>query len=137
KRDLWLASISGGTDLCTAFAACCPLLPVAAGMIQCRALGANLAAFDDEGKPQIDRLGELVITAPMPSMPLYFWNDPDGSRYRESYFETYPGVWRHGDYVRIKPDGSLAIYGRSDATINRQGVRMGTSEIYRAVESLP
>ncbi|HEX9057589.1 MAG TPA: acetoacetate--CoA ligase [Ktedonobacterales bacterium] len=137
KRDLWLASVSGGTDVCTAFLAGCPLLPVRAGELQCRALGAKVEAFDESGHPTIDELGELVITEPMPSMPLYFWNDPDGKRYRESYFDVFPGVWRHGDWIKITPHGSAHIYGRSDSTLNRQGVRMGTSEIYRVVEAVP
>jgi acetoacetyl-CoA synthetase len=134
KRDLWLFSTSGGTDLCTAFVGGCPLLPVYAGELQCRALGASVEAWDEEGHPVVDEVGELVITEPMPSMPLFFWNDPDGERYRESYFEMYPGVWRHGDWIKITSRGTAVIYGRSDSTINRQGVRMGTSEIYSAVE---
>jgi acetoacetyl-CoA synthetase len=137
KRDLWVASVSGGTDLCTGFLLGCPLLPVRAGELQCRALGADVQAFDDNGQPLIDQVGELVIAAPMPSMPLYFWNDPEGKRYRESYFEMYPGIWRHGDWIRITPEGGAAIYGRSDSTLNRQGVRMGTSDIYRVVEAIP
>jgi acetoacetyl-CoA synthetase len=137
KSDLWLFSTSGGTDLCTAFVGACPLLPVYAGELQCRCLGAKVEAFDEEGRPVVDEVGELVITEPMPSMPLFFWNDPDGSRYRESYFDMFPGVWRHGDWIKITPRGGAVIYGRSDSTINRQGVRMGTSEIYSAVESLP
>src|SRR4051812_44315893 len=137
KSDVWLFSTSGGTDLCTAFVGACPLLPVYAGELQCRCLGAAVDAFDEDGRPVVDEVGELVITEPMPSMPLFFWNDPDGSRYRESYFDMYPGVWRHGDWIKITPRGGAVIYGRSDSTINRQGVRMGTSEIYSAVESLP
>ncbi|MFI5274911.1 MAG: acetoacetate--CoA ligase [Ktedonobacterales bacterium] len=137
KPDLWLASMSGGTDICTAFVGASPLLPVYAGEIQCRCLGSAVAAYDEHGQPLVDEVGELVITAPMPSMPLYFWNDPDGTRYRESYFEQFPGVWRHGDWVRITPRGGVVIYGRSDATINRGGIRMGTSELYRVVEDLP
>ncbi|ADU52089.1 acetoacetyl-CoA synthase [Thermaerobacter marianensis DSM 12885] len=137
KRDLWLASVSGGTDVCTAFVGGCPLLPVHAGEIQCRCLGADVQAFDEEGRPVVDQVGELVITQPMPSMPLFFWNDPGGQRYRESYFEMFPGVWRHGDWIKITRRGSAVIYGRSDSTINRQGVRMGTSEIYRVVEDIP
>jgi acetoacetyl-CoA synthetase len=137
KEDLWLFSTSGGTDLCTAFVGGCPVLPVNAGELQCRCLGASVEAFDEQGRPLIDEVGELVITEPMPSMPLFLWNDPDGSRYRESYFDMYPGVWRHGDWIKITSRGSAVIYGRSDSTINRQGVRMGTSEIYSAVEALP
>jgi acetoacetyl-CoA synthetase len=136
-RDIWLASVSGGTDLCTAFVGGCPLLPVHAGEIQCRCLGAKVEAYDAHGHPVIDQVGELVIAAPMPSMPLYFWNDPAGERYRESYFETYPDVWRHGDWCKVTAHGSVVIYGRSDATINRQGIRIGTSELYRVVEALP
>jgi acetoacetyl-CoA synthetase len=105
--------------------------------MQCRWLGAEVQAFDEGGEVVTDEVGELVITKPMPSMPLSFWNDLEGSRYRESYFEMYPGVWRHGDWVKIKPDGSVIIYGRSDSTINRMGVRMGTSELYRVVEEMP
>ena len=134
--DIWLCSMSGGTDVCTAFVGGCPLLPVYEGEIQCRALGCALHAFDDGGKPLIGEVGEMVITRPMPSMPVFFWNDPGGQRYRSSYFEDYPGVWRHGDWVRISPLGTLAIFGRSDATLNRQGVRIGTSEIYQAVHKI-
>jgi acetoacetyl-CoA synthetase len=137
KRDLWLFSTSGGTDLCTAFVGGCPVLPVRAGELQARALGAAVQAFDEEGRPVVGEVGELVITEPMPSMPLFFWNDPGGARYRESYFDTYPGVWRHGDWIKITPQGGAVIYGRSDSTINRGGVRMGTSEIYSAVEGVP
>jgi acetoacetyl-CoA synthetase len=137
KRDLWLASISGGTDVCTAFVGGCPLLPVYAGEIQCRCLGCAIYAFDEQGRPVQDQVGELVIAEPLPSMPLYFWNDPDGRRYRESYFEQYDGIWRHGDWCKITERGGVIIYGRSDATINRMGIRMGTSELYRAVEDIP
>lgn len=134
--DIWLASASGGTDLCTAFVTGSPLLPVRAGLIQCRALGAKVEAFDENGNAQINEVGELVVSEPMPSMPIYFWNDQDGRRYYESYFDVYPGLWRHGDWIKIRPDGSCQIYGRSDSTINRGGIRIGTSEIYRAVESV-
>jgi acetoacetyl-CoA synthetase len=137
KKDIWLASVSGGTDVCSAFVGGCVLLPVYSGELQCRALGAKVEAFDEQGKPLIDEVGELVITEPLPSMPLFFWNDPEGKRYRESYFEMYPGIWRHGDWIKITPRGSAIIYGRSDSTINRQGIRMGSSEIYRVVEGLP
>jgi acetoacetyl-CoA synthetase len=137
KRDLVLASVSGGTDLCTAFVASCALLPVHAGEIQCRALGAKVEAFDPDGRSLVDEVGELVITLPMPSMPTGFWGDPAGRRLRESYFDVFPGVWRHGDWIKITPRGSCVIYGRSDSTLNRGGVRMGTSEFYRVVESLP
>jgi acetoacetyl-CoA synthetase len=131
--DTWLFSTSGGTDVCTAFVGGCPLLPVYEGELQARALGADLHAFDEHGRPVIDAVGELVLTQPMPSMPLRFWGDEDGARLREAYFDMYPGVWRHGDWIRITPRGTAVIYGRSDSTINRGGVRMGTSEIYRAV----
>jgi acetoacetyl-CoA synthetase len=127
KEDLWLFSTSGGTDLCTAFVGGVPLLPVRAGELQARSLGAKVEAFDEEGNPQIGEVGELVITEPLPSMPIYFWNDPEGERYRESYFDIYPGVWRHGDWIKVKDNGACVIYGRSDSTINRGGIRMGTS----------
>jgi acetoacetyl-CoA synthetase len=131
--DTWLFSTSGGTDLCTAFVGGCPLLPVYEGELQARALGAPIEAWDPDGRPLVGEVGELVITAPMPSMPLALWNDPDGERYREAYFDTYPGIWRHGDWIEITERGSAIIHGRSDATINRGGVRMGTAEIYSAV----
>jgi acetoacetyl-CoA synthetase len=144
KPDVWLFSTSGGTDVCTAFVAGCPLLPVYEGELQCRALGCAVEAWDEQGRSLVDEVGELVITEPLPSMPIYFWNDDDGGRcrgvgerLRESYFSMYPGVWRHGDWIRITPRGGAVIYGRSDSTINRQGVRMGTSEIYRAVATVP
>jgi acetoacetyl-CoA synthetase len=137
KRDLWLVSFSGGTDVCTGFVGGCPLLPVYAGEIQCRCLGAAVYAFDEDGHPIEGQVGELVLTEPMPSMPLFFWNDPGGTRYRESYFEMYAGVWRHGDWCKITERGGVVIYGRSDATINRMGIRMGTSGIYRVVEGIP
>jgi acetoacetyl-CoA synthetase len=136
KKDLWLASMSGGTDVCSAFVGGNPALPVYSGEIQSRALGCKLEAFDEDGKPVIDQLGEMVITSPMPSMPVYFWNDPDHKRYHESYFEMYPGVWRHGDWTQVTPRDGVIIYGRSDATLNRGGVRIGTSEIYRAVDKI-
>ena len=131
--DTWLFSTSGGTDLCTAFVGGTPLLPVYRGELQARALGAAVEAWDEGGNAVIDEVGELVVTEPMPSMPLYFWGDGDGSRYRASYFDFFPGVWRHGDWIEITSRGTAVIYGRSDSTINRSGVRMGTSEIYRAV----
>jgi acetoacetyl-CoA synthetase len=134
--DTWLFSTSGGTDLCTAFVGGTPLLPVYRGELQARALGAAVEAWDEDGNSVIDEVGELVVTEPMPSMPVFFWGDPDGSRYRASYFEHYPGVWRHGDWIEITSRGTAVIYGRSDSTINRSGVRMGTSEIYRAVLGL-
>jgi acetoacetyl-CoA synthetase len=136
KEDVWLYSTSGGTDLCTAFVGGVPLCPVRAGELQARSLGAAVQAFDSEGEPVVDEVGEMVITEPTPSMPVYLWNDPEGERYRESYFNVYPGVWRHGDWIRIKPHGGAVIYGRSDSTINRGGVRMGTAEIYSAVEGV-
>jgi acetoacetyl-CoA synthetase len=136
-QDVILGSYSGGTDLCTGFVGPCPLLPVRAGVISGRCLGAAVEAYDAAGRPVIGEVGELVITRPMPSMPVGFWNDPEGRRYRESYFADYPGVWRHGDWIMIMPDGGCVIYGRSDATLNRGGVRMGTSEFYRIVEALP
>jgi acetoacetyl-CoA synthetase len=132
-RDTWLFSTSGGTDVCTAFVGGVPLLPVYRGELQARSLGCAVDAFDENGNALVDEVGELVITEPMPSMPVFFWGDEDGSRYRESYFEMYPGVWRHGDWIKITSRGTAVIYGRSDSTINRGGVRMGTSEIYRAV----
>ena len=137
KSDLWVVSLSGGTDLCTAFLGGAPLLPVRAGELQCRSLGAPVYAFNDEGSPIVDEVGELVLTAPMPSMPIEFWNDPDRLRYRASYFEEFPGTWRHGDWIKITERGSAIIYGRSDATLKKKGVRMGTAEIYRAVEMIP
>jgi acetoacetyl-CoA synthetase len=132
SEDVWLFSTSGGTDVCTAFVAGCPLLPVYEGELQCRALGCAVEAWNERGESVVEEVGELVITEPMPSMPLFFWGDEDGERLRESYFSMYPGVWRHGDWIRVTARGGAVIYGRSDSTINRQGVRMGTSEIYRA-----
>jgi len=137
KKDIWLASVSGGTDVCSAFLGGSILLPVHAGELQCRSLGAKVESFDENGRPLIDEMGELVITEPLPSMPLFFWNDPQEKRYRESYFDVYPGIWRHGDWVKITSRGSAVIYGRSDSTINRKGIRMGSSEIYRIVEDIP
>ncbi|OUS19424.1 acetoacetate--CoA ligase [Rhodobacterales bacterium 59_46_T64] len=137
KPDVWLAPISGGTDLASAFVAGHPELPVRAGEMQARVLGNAVRAFDEAGNEVIGEVGELVCTAPLPAMPLYFWGDEDGSRFHESYFDTYPGVWRHGDWIEITPEGGSIIYGRSDATINRRGLRLGSSEIYRAVEALP
>lgn len=137
KGDVALGSVSGGTDLCTAFVGSCPVLPVYSGELQCRCLGAKVEAWDGAGHAVDDDVGELVITEPMPSMPLRFWDDAGDERYRASYFATYPGVWRHGDWIRITDRNTAVIYGRSDATLNRAGVRMGTSEFYRVVESLP
>jgi len=136
KADLWLAPLSGGTDIAGAFVGGNPMLPVRAGEMQCRLLGNAVRAFDDAGREVIGQVGELVCTAPLPSMPLGFWGDADGTRFRESYFDTWPGVWRHGDWIEITPGGGAVIYGRSDATINRHGLRLGSSEIYRAVEAL-
>jgi acetoacetyl-CoA synthetase len=131
--DIWLFSTSGGTDVCTAFVGGCPLLPVYEGELQCRILGCAVEAWDEDGQSLVEEVGELVITQPMPSMPLFLWGDtPGGERLRESYFSMYPGIWRHGDWIRITDRAGAVIYGRSDSTINRQGVRMGTSEIYRA-----
>ncbi|WP_106401609.1 acetoacetate--CoA ligase [Actinocorallia populi] len=135
KRDVLLGSLSGGTDVCSGFVGPVPLLPVRAGVIQCRALGAKIEAFDEAGRPVVDEVGELVLTEPMPCMPVGFWNDPGNVRYREAYFEDFPGVWRHGDWVKVLPDGGCVIYGRSDSTLNRGGIRMGTSDFYRVVES--
>jgi len=135
KQDVWLISLSGGTDVCSAFVGGCPLLPVYAGEIQCRMLGARVESFDDGGKPQIDQPGEMVVTQPMPSMPVYFWNDPDNQKYHDSYFTRFENVWHHGDWIEVTARGSVIIYGRSDATLNRHGVRIGPSEIYEAVES--
>ena len=134
--DTWLFSTSGGTDVCTAFVGGVPILPVYRGELQARSLGCAVAAFDPDGREVVDEVGELVITEPMPSMPVFFWGDSDGERYRSSYFDTYPGVWRHGDWIEITSRDTAIIYGRSDSTINRSGVRMGTSEIYRAVSSV-
>jgi len=137
KRDLWLLSMSGGTDIASAFVGGCPLLPVHAGEIQCALLGVDVQALDAVGAPLIDAVGEMVVLAPMPSMPICFWNDPGDRRYRESYFEDYPGRWRHGDWMRMSTAGTVQILGRSDATLNRGGVRIGTAEVYRGVEAVP
>jgi acetoacetyl-CoA synthetase len=136
KKDLQLASISGGTDINGCFALGSPIKPVYAGELQCRGLGMKVEAFDDDGKPVCNQQGELVCTAPSPSMPIYFWDDPDGSKYHNAYFNVYPGVWRHGDYIVVNERGGVVIYGRSDATLNPGGVRIGTAEIYRQVEML-
>jgi acetoacetyl-CoA synthetase len=136
-EPIWINAISGGTDFAGAFVAGNRLLPQVKGEMQCRCLGAAVHAFDEHGKSLSDEVGELVCIQPMPSMPLYLWGDADGSRYHDSYFDMYPGVWRHGDWLRITPRGGAIIYGRSDATINRHGIRMGTAELYRAVEALP
>lgn len=136
-NNIWLCSMSGGTDVCTAFVGGVIEKPVIRGEIQCRALGCSLHAFDEQRQPVIDSLGEMVITKPMPSMPVFFWNDPGMKKYRASYFEDIPGVWRHGDWVRISPEGGIVIYGRSDATLNRHGIRIGTAEIYRVLNEIP
>lgn len=135
--DVYLAPLSGGTDFCSGFIGGVPTLPVRMNEMSCRCLGAAVEAFDDAGNPVIDEVGELVCTKPMPSMPVFFWNDEDDVRYKESYFDVWPGVWRHGDWIKITPEGGATIYGRSDATINRYGIRMGTAEMYGAVEALP
>ena len=132
--DVQICSVSGGTDMCTAFVGSAPDVPVWLGELSCRALGAAVASYDEAGKELVDEVGELVITRPMPSMPIYLWNDPSGARLREAYYEPYPDTWRHGDWIRITDRGSAVIYGRSDSTLNRGGVRMGTSEFYRVVE---
>jgi acetoacetyl-CoA synthetase len=134
--DIWLFSTSGGTDVCSAFVGGVPTLPVRAGELQAPALGAAVEAYDEQGRPLVDAVGELVLTEPLPSMPVGLWGDTDGARYRESYFDTYPGVWRHGDWIELHSDGGAVIHGRSDATINRGGVRIGTAEIYGAVLTL-
>ncbi|PWU04143.1 MAG: acetoacetate--CoA ligase [Bacteroidetes bacterium] len=136
KSNVWLCSMSGGTDVATAFVGSCPWLPVYEGEIQCRALGCDLHALDEMGNEVFGEVGEMVIKTPMPSMPVFFWNDPDQQKYLSSYFEMYPGIWRHGDWIKILKEG-LIILGRSDATLNRQGVRIGTAEIYRAVDQIP
>jgi acetoacetyl-CoA synthetase len=137
KNDAWLISFSGGTDICSGFVGGCPLMPVYAGEIQCRLLGCYLDAFNESGNSVREQLGEMVIREPMPSMPIYFWGDENNSRYHSSYFEQFKGSWRHGDWIEITSRGSVIIFGRSDATLNRDGVRIGTSEIYSAVESIP
>lgn len=138
--DVMIACISGGTDPGACFLTACPILPTYAGEMACRELGVAVHAYDDAGQPVIDQVGELVLTQPIPSLPLFFWGDEGGKRYFESYFDTYPGVWRHGDWLRLVPRGEAVagiIYGRSDSTINRHGIRMGTSELYRVVEEFP
>jgi acetoacetyl-CoA synthetase len=135
--DTWLFSTSGGTDVCTAFVGGVPTLPVYEGELQGRSLGCDVQAWDPGGTPLTDEVGELVIAQPMPSMPTMLWNDPDGARLRDSYYDFYPGVWRHGDWITLTDRGTAIIHGRSDSTINRGGIRMGTSEIYRAVLATP
>lgn len=136
KRDLWVTSQSGGTEICSGFVGASPTLPVYAGEIQTRILGMDVHAWSDDGQELSDEVGELVVTRPFPSMPIRFWNDEHGKRYHEAYFEVFPGVWRHGDFIRINGRGGCYIYGRSDSTLNRYGVRIGTAEIYRAVEQV-
>ena len=137
KADVWLDAPSGGTDIASAYVGGCPLKPVVAGEMQCRFLGTRIEAWSDDGTPLVDAVGELVVTAPMPSMPLYFWGDPDGRRYHDAYFDTFPGVWRHGDWITITGRGTTVIHGRSDSTLNRHGIRMGSADIYAAVDQLP
>jgi len=137
KADIQLSSISGGSDINGCFALGNPMGPVYAGELQCRGLGMKVEAFDEKGKPVIDQQGELVCTAPSPSMPIYFLDDPGNKKYRAAYFDVYPNVWRHGDYIRITERGGVIMYGRSDATLNPGGVRIGTAEIYRQVETIP
>ncbi len=136
KEDLQLASISGGTDINGCFALGNPMGPVYAGELQARALGMKVYAFDDNGKPVINQQGELVCTTPFPSMPIYFWDDPDGEKYHSAYFDVYPNVWRHGDFIEVNERGGVVIFGRSDATLNPGGVRIGTADIYRLMEQL-
>tara|TARA_B000000557_G_scaffold31684_1_gene23181 strand:+ start:1901 stop:3841 length:1941 start_codon:yes stop_codon:yes gene_type:complete len=136
KKDVHLASISGGTDIISCFALGSPTLEVFKGELQCRGLGMDVHSYDDNGKPIIEKKGELVCISAFPSMPVYFWNDRDGSKYKNAYFSTFPGIWHHGDFIRISEKGSLKIYGRSDSTLNPGGIRIGTSEIYRVVNSL-
>jgi acetoacetyl-CoA synthetase len=133
---IWLFSTSGGTDVCSAFVGGVPTLPVYRGELQARSLGAKVESWDEDGRPHVNQVGELVLTEPLPSMPIYFWADDSGERLRDSYFSKWPGVWRHGDWIEITDRGTAIIYGRSDSTINRGGIRMGTSEIYRAVLSV-
>ncbi|MEV6006896.1 acetoacetate--CoA ligase [Streptomyces sp. NPDC051976] len=137
KEDLWIASVSGGTDVCSCFAGGVATLPVHIGELQAACLGTDLQAWNVDGEPVVDQVGELVVTNPMPSMPIRFWNDPGGVRYQESYFEMFPGVWRHGDWITMTSRGTVVIHGRSDSTLNRQGVRMGSADIYEVVERLP
>jgi acetoacetyl-CoA synthetase len=136
KADLQLASISGGTDIISCFMLGSPVSPVYAGEIQVRGLGMKVEAWTDDGAPVVGEKGELVCTAPFPSMPIYFWKDPGNEKYLDAYFRTFPGVWRHGDYIEVTEHGGIIVYGRSDATLNPGGVRIGTAEIYRQVEAL-
>ncbi len=137
KKDLWVTSQSGGTEICSGFVGAAPSLPVHAGEIQTRMLGMDVRSWGDDGRELVDEVGELVVTNPFPSMPVKFWNDADGKRYHESYFDVFAGVWRHGDFLKINQRGGCYIYGRSDSTLNRYGVRIGTAEIYRSVEQQP
>jgi acetoacetyl-CoA synthetase len=137
KNDLWVLTGSGGTDVCTGFTGGVQTLPVYAGEMQARSLGIAAYAFNSKGEIVIDEVGELVITEPMPSMPVFFWNDPDGRKYFESYFTEFPGIWRHGDFFRVNRRGGCFVSGRSDATLNRHGIRIGTAEIYRSLATLP
>jgi acetoacetyl-CoA synthetase len=137
KSNVWLSSMSGGTDVCTAWVGGNPFAVVRAGDIQCRCLGCAMESWDESGQPIVGEVGEMVVTKPMPSMPIYFWNDPNFEKYNASYFEMYPNIWRHGDWLKINADGSLTIHGRSDATLNRHGIRIGTAEIYRVLDGIP
>ena len=136
KKDVWLSSLSGGTDLCSAICLGSPTLPVYSGMIQCRGLGAMVESLDERGNPVLCKKGELAIMKPMPNMPIFFWNDPEKKKYYDSYYNFFPGIWRHGDFISISKEGSVIIYGRSDAVLNRNGIRIGTGEIYSSVESM-
>jgi acetoacetyl-CoA synthetase len=137
KEDLQLASISGGSDLNGCFALGNPIGPVYEGELQCRGLGMQVFAYDENGTPVVGKQGELVCTAPFPSMPIYFWDDQDGKKYHAAYFDSFPGIWTHGDFIEITERGGVIIYGRSDATLNPGGVRIGTAEIYRIIEQIP
>jgi acetoacetyl-CoA synthetase len=136
KSDLQLSSISGGTDLISCFMLGCPILPVYSGEIQCRGLGMKVEAYDENGYPVIEEKGELVCTEPFPSSPIYFWNDPENKKYIKAYFIKFPNAWHHGDFIKITQNGGVIVFGRSDATLNPGGVRIGTAEIYRIVESI-
>jgi acetoacetyl-CoA synthetase len=136
KKDIQLSSISGGTDIISCFMLGCPILPVYEGEIQCRGLGMKVEVYNDHGNSVVDEKGELVCSAPFPSMPVYFWDDPDGNKYKSAYFDTYPGIWKHGDYIKINNEGGIIIYGRSDAVLNPGGVRIGTAEIYRVIDAM-
>jgi acetoacetyl-CoA synthetase len=137
KKDVWLDAPSGGTDVCTPYVGGNPMAPVHPGEMQCRLLGTRVEAWREDGTPVVDEVGELVVTAAMPSMPVMLWNDPDGTRFQGTYFDTFPGVWRHGDWLTITRRGTAVVHGRSDSTINRHGIRIGSADIYTAVEQLP